>query len=50
MQKHIIIKENVDGHFSNSCLKAVRKFGIDHKENAKMMVRDDKNKMKVGAP
>jgi len=50
IQKHTIIKENVDGHFSNAILKAVRKFGIDHKENTKMIVRDDKNKMKVGAP
>ena len=50
IQKHTIIKENVDGHFSNACLKAVRKFGIDHKENTAMITRDDKNKIKVGAP
>ena len=49
-QKHTIIKENVDGHYANACLKAVRKFGIDHKENTACVPHDDKNKIKIGAP
>ena len=49
-QKHTIIKENIDGHYSNACLKSVRKFGIEHERNAMFVAWDDKNKMKFGAP
>ena len=46
IQKHTIIKENIDRYFSNTCLKAVRKFRIDHKENTTMIARDDKIRLK----
>ena len=50
IQKHTIIKDNVDAHYSNACLKSVRKFGINYKENTIFISWDDKNKMKFGAP
>ena len=50
IQKHTIVKENVDGHFSNACLKNVRKFGMLHKEHTTYIVMDDKCLMKVGSP
>ena len=36
----------MDGHYSNTCLKVVRKFGIEHKSNTIYIAWDDKNKMK----
>ena len=50
IQKHAIIKHNADGHYSNACLKAARKFDIEHESNAICVALDDKNKMKFGAP
>ena len=50
MQKYAIIKDNIDGHCSNACLKSVRTFGIEHKKHAMFMPWDDKNRMKFGAP
>ena len=48
IQKHTIIKYNVDGNYLNACLKAVRKFGIEYKSNTIYITWNDKNKMKFG--
>ena len=40
----------MDGHYSNVCLKAMKKFGIEHKSNTIHIMWDDKNKIKFGAP
>ena len=47
--RNIIIKDNTESHYSNTCLKSVRKFSINYKRNTLFITWSYKNKIKFGA-
>ena len=50
IQKHTIIKDNIDCHYANSVCVAARAFYILFSNLFMYISRDGKNKIKVGTP
>ena len=50
VQKHTIVKDDVDDHFSIVYLKGIRKFSILYKNKTTYIFFDDKYHIKVGLP